>query len=62
MVSRKKVSKTVQANIDIAKLAGSFEVNTLPPAFEVLGESSETVDYVIDNHVCRKVADLGSLI
>lgn len=33
LINRKKVSKTVQANIDLAKLAGSFEVSSLPPNF-----------------------------
>lgn len=62
LINRKKVSKTFDANIDLAKLAGSFEVNSLPPSMEAFGESADTVDYVVDNHVCRKVAELGTLI
>lgn len=62
LVNRKKVAKTVEANIDIAKLAGSFEVKNLHQDFEVLGESSETVDFIVDNNVCRKIAELGPLI
>ena len=46
----------------MAKLVGSFEVNSLPQNIEAFGESTETVDYVIDNHVCRKIAELGTLV
>lgn len=62
IVNKKKVSKTVEANLDINKLAGSFEVKSLTQAFEVLGEASEIVDSIVDNYVCRKIADLQSLI
>ena len=27
----------------------------------MLGESTEAVDYIVDNNVCRKLADLGTL-
>lgn len=62
LINRKKVTKTFDRNIDLAKLAGSFEVSNLSPNMEAFGESIDTVDYVIDNHVCRKVTELGTLI
>ena len=62
IINRKKLAKVVEANIDLHKLAGSFEVKNLHQGFEVLGEATETVDYIVDNNVCRKLADLQSLI
>lgn len=62
IVNRKKVTKTVEANIDLAKLAGSFENKSLPKSFEVLGESPEIIDKIIDNNLCRRIGDMASLI
>lgn len=62
IANKKKLAKTVEANIDLAKLAGSFDVKNLNGPYEVLGEGSEAVDYILDNNVCRKLTDLGKLV
>ncbi|XP_031472531.1 uncharacterized protein LOC116244811 [Nymphaea colorata] len=47
--------------LDIKKLAGKFRVNNLNEHYEILGESAETVDTVIDNFVTKRLNDMQGL-
>lgn len=49
-------------SLDIKKIAGKFKVSNLNEYYEVLGESSDTVDAVIDNYVVRRLNDMQGLV
>lgn len=62
VVNKKKLKHVTQTNIDIAKLAGSFDVKGLNPNFHALSEDSSIVDSILDQNTCKKLNDLTSLI
>ena len=61
VVPRRKVKQMTEANLDVKKLTGHFKIGNLTEAYEVLGESAESVDSIIDNHVVKRLNDLVGL-
>jgi hypothetical protein len=59
--SKKKTKEMAENYLDIKKLAGKFKVSNLNEHYEILGESSETVDTVVDNFVTKRLNDMQGL-
>lgn len=43
------------------KLAGKFRISNLNDYYEVLGESSDTLDAIIDNYAAKRLNDMQGL-
>lgn len=50
------------ASLDLNSLTKIFDVKNLNQNFHAFGESTETIDFLIDNHVVKKINELASLI
>lgn len=47
--------------LDIKKMTGKFKISNLNEYYEVLGESSDTLDSIIDNYVTKRLNDMQGL-
>lgn len=61
LANKKKIREMAENSLDIKKIAGKFKVSNLNDYYEVLGESSDTVDAVIDNYVVKRLNDMQGL-
>ena len=61
VVPRRKVKQMTETNLDVKKLTGHFKIGNLTEAYEVLGESAESVDSIIDNHVVKRLNEMVGL-
>ena len=61
VVPRRKVKQMTESNLDVKKLTGYFKVGNLSEAYEVLGESAESVDSLIDNQVVKRLNETVGL-
>jgi hypothetical protein len=61
VANKKKVKSYSEANLDINKLTGRFEVNNLNNSYQILGESADIVDSIIDNYMVKKLNEFNGL-
>ena len=61
LAQKRKVKEITAANLDIAKLTTYFGVANLHQSYEILGESAESVDYLIDNYAVKKLNEMNGL-
>jgi hypothetical protein len=61
LANKKKIKEMAENFLDIKKLAGKFKISNLNDYYEVLGESSDTLDSVIDNYVTKRLNDMQGL-
>ena len=62
LIGKKKTKSMIETTPDLAKLTKAYEIKNLSQNYNLLGESAESIDYLIDNHVVKKVNDFSQLI
>ncbi len=55
MANKKRIKSYSESHLDINKLTGRFDVNNLNSAYQILGESADIVDSLIDNYMVKKL-------
>lgn len=55
LATKKKIKSLTESYLDLSQLTRVFEVKNVHQNFQILGESPETIDYLIDNHVAKKI-------
>ena len=61
IANKRKVKEMSESYLDIKKIVGKFKVGNLNESYEVLGESSDTVDNIVDNYMTKKLNDMQGL-
>jgi hypothetical protein len=61
VANKKKIKAYSESNLDINKLAGRFDVNNLNNSYQILGESADIVDSIIDNYMVKKLNEFNGL-
>lgn len=61
VAQKKRVKEISQQYLDINKITGKFNVANLNSGYEVLGESAETVDSIVDNYTVKRLNQMNRL-
>lgn len=61
LANKKKIKEMAENYLDIKKIAGKFKISNLNDHYEVLGESSDTLDSIFDNYVTKRLNDTQGL-
>lgn len=61
IAQKKRVKEISEKYLDIRKITGKFNVGNLSSGYEVLGESAETVDSIVDNYIVKRLNDMSGL-
>ncbi len=54
---KKKLKTYLEKHLDVKMLTGSFEIKNLNNNYEVLGESSDTIDQIFDSYVMKRISE-----
>lgn len=61
LANKKKIKEMAESYLDIKKIAGKFKISNLNDYYEVLGQSSDTLDSILDNYVVKRLNDVQGL-
>jgi hypothetical protein len=61
IAQKKRVKELSEQYLDIRKITGKFNVGNLSAGYEVLGESAETVDSIVDNYIVKRLNDMSGV-
>jgi hypothetical protein len=62
VLAKKMVKEQTEKHLDLRTMTKQFKLSNMPNNLNVLGESGDTVDSIIDKHVVQKLKDLDGLL